>query len=484
MLSQLSCSPDVVLLFTIIHCGICASDLSPFSRLSRDLLKDYDTDLLPVKNATDVLALGFVVCLHRIDDMDEKQQMITLTAYLNQRWQDKFLTWNPDDYDGITEIRFPADKIWRPDTAVLNSAQNCDGLIKSDTNVVIAHTGHVLWTVPVFLQSSCKFNIRYVPFDTQVCKIHFSSWSYGSKQLEFVNTSVHLDHYQEHGEWVLLSAEIDASSFECMISHNPFEMSGAIMTLALKRRPYFDILFIVVPFILISCLSLFVFLIPVESGEKMSLGITNLLTLIMFYTGASSTLPSTADGGFPLIGTFFFIAICLVLTSCLLTVLVLNIYHRKSPVPKLVRRLFFGRFGLHRFVWYFPEKDCKKYLRGESCGSNLAKRSILLSYPSLPSSLNSTPTMQRKYGVSDNSTQALSDLQSSLRQTLLGIERVERRLKSKEDSDGLEYTCNSWQKIAIIMDQLFFITLTTVCVSVTIGLFTLMSCNQAHSEFL
>ncbi|XP_070558955.1 neuronal acetylcholine receptor subunit alpha-7-like [Ptychodera flava] len=266
MLSRLSCSLDVVLLFTIIHCGICASDLSPFSRLSRDLLKDYETDLLPVKNATDALALGFVVCLHRIDDMNEKQQMITLTAYLYQRWQDEFLSWNPDDYDGITEIRFPAGKIWRPDTAVLNSAYNSDGLIKSDTNVVVAHTGHVLWTVPVFLKNSCKFRIRYVPFDIQVCKIHFSSWSYGSKQLEFVNTSVHLDHYQEHGEWVLLSAEIDA--FESMISHNPFEMSGATMTIALKRRPYFDFLFIIVPFILISCLSLFVFLIPVDLEKR------------------------------------------------------------------------------------------------------------------------------------------------------------------------------------------------------------------------
>ncbi|XP_070557307.1 acetylcholine receptor subunit alpha-1-A-like [Ptychodera flava] len=102
--------------------------------------------------------------------MNEKQQMITLTAYLYQRWQDEFLSWNPDDYDGITEIRFPAGKIWRPDTAVLNSAYNSDGLIKSDTNVVVAHTGHVLWTVPVFLKNSCKFRIRYVPFDIQVCK--------------------------------------------------------------------------------------------------------------------------------------------------------------------------------------------------------------------------------------------------------------------------------------------------------------------------
>ncbi|XP_070558946.1 neuronal acetylcholine receptor subunit non-alpha-2-like isoform X2 [Ptychodera flava] len=484
MVSQLSCSLNVAFLITIIHCGIRASDVSPFSRLSRDLLQDYDTDVLPVKNATDALALGFVVCLHRIDDMDEKQQMITLTAYINQRWQDKFLSWNPEDYDGITEIRFPADKVWLPDTAVLNSAQNSDGLIKSDTNVVVAHTGHVLWTVPVFLQNSCKFNIRYVPFDTQVCNLHFSSWSYERKQLEFVNTSVHLDHYQEHGEWELLSAEIDA--FESMISHNPFEMSGAMMTLALKRRPCFGLLFIVVPFILISCLSLFVFLIPVESGEKMSLGITNLLTLIMFYTGVSSRVSSTADGRFPLISTFYFSAICLVLTSCLLTVLVLNIYHRKSPVPKLVHRLFFGRFGLHRFVWYVPVKGSRKCSsRGESsCGSNLAKHSILLSYPSLPSSLNSTPTMQRKFGVSDNSMQAPFDLQSSMRQTLLGIERVERHLKSKEDYDDEEYTCNSWQKIAIITDQLCFITLATVGVSITVGFFTAMSCNKAHSEFL
>ena len=36
-------------------------------------------------------------------------------ASLLQMWKDVQLTWRPQSYDGIRQIRVPVDKIWKPD---------------------------------------------------------------------------------------------------------------------------------------------------------------------------------------------------------------------------------------------------------------------------------------------------------------------------------------------------------------------------------
>jgi hypothetical protein len=38
-----------------------------------------------------------------------------------QLWQDSDLTWDPAEYDGITTLRFPVDKIWKPDITLFSS---------------------------------------------------------------------------------------------------------------------------------------------------------------------------------------------------------------------------------------------------------------------------------------------------------------------------------------------------------------------------
>lgn len=39
---------------------------------------------------------------------------------LLQKWIDEFLRWDPDDYQGVKEIRIPSDQIWTPDIKLYN----------------------------------------------------------------------------------------------------------------------------------------------------------------------------------------------------------------------------------------------------------------------------------------------------------------------------------------------------------------------------
>jgi hypothetical protein len=45
-------------------------------------------------------------------DLDQKYQELISTAWIEMTWFDSRLTWNPDDYDGITEITVDVNRIW------------------------------------------------------------------------------------------------------------------------------------------------------------------------------------------------------------------------------------------------------------------------------------------------------------------------------------------------------------------------------------
>ena len=71
----------------------------------------------------------------------------------------------------------------------------------------------------------------------------------------------------------------------------------------LERLPLFYLLNLMFPCMLISSMALLGFLLPPDSGEKVSLEITVLLSLAVFLLVVSETMPPTSET-FPFIGTF------------------------------------------------------------------------------------------------------------------------------------------------------------------------------------
>ena len=69
----------------------------------------------------------------------------------------------------------------------------------------------------------------------------------------------------------------------------------------LQRRPDFYLLTMVFPCILTSAVAAMTFMLPVESGEKVSLEITVLLSLAVFMLVVSDSMPPSSDN-FPIIG--------------------------------------------------------------------------------------------------------------------------------------------------------------------------------------
>lgn len=71
-----------------------------------------------------------------------------------------------------------------------SAAEYTDGMMPA--NAMITHQGNVFWPVPTKLQSSCKVDVTYFPFDDQKCKLKFGSWTYDGYQVSFIQYVVNL----------------------------------------------------------------------------------------------------------------------------------------------------------------------------------------------------------------------------------------------------------------------------------------------------
>ena len=66
-------------------------------------------------------------------------------------------------------------------------------------------------------------------------------------------------------------------------------------SMLLKRKAQYTIINVVIPIILFSIMGLLVFWLPPESGEKVSLGITVLLSFSVFLLVVDERMPRTSD---------------------------------------------------------------------------------------------------------------------------------------------------------------------------------------------
>ena len=74
-------------------------------------------------------------------------------------------------------------------------------------NAVISFAGTVDYVPTVMLRSTCQIAIEEFPFDEQICKLEFGTWTYDESRLNLSTLSdkAQLDSYLENGEWDLLS---------------------------------------------------------------------------------------------------------------------------------------------------------------------------------------------------------------------------------------------------------------------------------------
>ncbi|EDL07373.1 cholinergic receptor, nicotinic, alpha polypeptide 4 [Mus musculus] len=310
-------------------------------RLLKRLFSGYNKWSRPVANISDVVLVRFGLSIAQLIDVDEKNQMMTTNVWVKQEWHDYKLRWDPGDYENVTSIRIPSELIWRPDIVLYNNADG-DFAVTHLTKAHLFYDGRVQWTPPAIYKSSCSIDVTFFPFDQQNCTMKFGSWTYDKAKIDLVSMHSRVDQldFWESGEWVIVDAvgTYNTRKYECCAEIYP-DITYAFI---IRRLPLFYTINLIIPCLLISCLTVLVFYLPSECGEKVTLCISVLLSLTVFLLLITEIIPSTSLV-IPLIGEYLLFTMIFVTLSIVITVFVLNVHHR-SPrthtMPAWVRRVF------------------------------------------------------------------------------------------------------------------------------------------------
>ncbi|CAF1101015.1 unnamed protein product, partial [Brachionus calyciflorus] len=335
-------------------------------RLLDDLFSTYNPVVRPVADPSQTIRLSIGLKLSQIADIDEKNQIMTTNVWLRHEWFDHKLTWNPDHYGNTTKINVPSSNIWLPDVVLYNNADG-DYQITTKTKATINYDGKIIWEPPMIYKSYCSINIEYYPFDIQDCYMKFGTWTFDGKliDLEHINsnnsirevnpvirkggistkvytveTGIDMSDYYQSVEWDVLSipAQKNIKNYDCCAE--PYY--DIYFNITIRRKTLFYTVNLIIPCVNISFLSVLVFYLPSDSGEKLTLGISILVALLVFYLLLIELIPPTSLV-IPLLGKYLLFTLILVNLSILLTIFILNLHHRKPNTHKMpfwMKRLF------------------------------------------------------------------------------------------------------------------------------------------------
>lgn len=349
--------------FYLLSSGLLCRGGEHEYRLTKYLLSNYEPSVRPVENSSFPLIVNFGVSLHQIVDVDEKNQILTTNCWLTQIWNDTHLTWNYTDFGNVKTIRLPYEKVWRPDIILYNNADAQYNTAVINTNVIVSYTGEVVWLSHGMFKSSCDISVEYFPFDIQDCHMKWASWTYDGYSLDLrdpnINNSGDMSNYHINGEFKLeaFSSEYHLEHYSCCEEPYP----DITYTIRIRRRPMFYVFNLILPCVLINGIALLVFYVPSESGEKVTLGISALLSMTVFLMTIRESLPPTEKT--PLITMYYGVSICLVSFASAMAVVTLNVHFRGlrgSEVPNSVKKVFLGGLAKIVFMQFNPTYNEEK----------------------------------------------------------------------------------------------------------------------------
>ncbi|XP_037923840.1 acetylcholine receptor subunit alpha-like 1 isoform X2 [Hermetia illucens] len=319
-------------------------------RLYDDLLSNYNRLIRPVGNNSDRLTVKMGLRLSQLIDVNLKNQIMTTNVWVEQEWNDYKLKWNPDDYGGVETLHVPSEHIWLPDIVLYNNADgNYEVTIM--TKAILHHTGKVVWKPPAIYKSFCEIDVEYFPFDEQTCFMKFGSWTYDGYMVDLrhlqqtadsdnIDVGIDLQDYYISVEWDIMKVPAVRNEKFYSCCEEPY--LDIVFNLTLRRKTLFYTVNLIIPCVGISFLSVLVFYLPSDSGEKISLCISILLSLTVFFLLLAEIIPPTSLT-VPLLGKYLLFTMMLVTLSVVVTIAVLNVNFRSPVTHKMapwVQRVF------------------------------------------------------------------------------------------------------------------------------------------------
>ena len=271
---------------------ICFGDAyDSYSRLHSHILNKTMKYVRPRLNMSEIVDINVRIFLNNIENFDISSGTLSLSFTVHSTWRDDYKIWNSSDFDGISVTSIPKSTLWIPTMLIAEAvsfstryAMYNDG---KDLPVEIYDNGIVSYLKDTKVDLKCNVNVWKYPFDKHMCTLSLLTSHYRHE------TRIAADHpmyvftmMNNNSNWEISNLSYENTDVISLYSKVIFRMT-------LTRNPQYLLLNIISPVIILEFLNLFVFVLPIDSGERVSVSITILLTVFVFMTSLSDKLPET-----------------------------------------------------------------------------------------------------------------------------------------------------------------------------------------------
>uniref|UniRef100_A0A3B4DPE0 Si:dkey-49c17.4 n=1 Tax=Pygocentrus nattereri TaxID=42514 RepID=A0A3B4DPE0_PYGNA len=137
-------------------------------------------------------------------------------------WSNELISWNPEDFCGITEVSLPREMLWNPDLSIYELTEKENG--PPSPYLYITHDGEVNMEENLRLHTICTMDVHKFPFDIQSCHITILSIIHSNSEMKLIAASN--------------SSEVMQNSRQFLLSQGEWELLG--LTVAKENVTYFD----------------------------------------------------------------------------------------------------------------------------------------------------------------------------------------------------------------------------------------------------
>lgn len=247
------------------------------------------------------------------------------------------------------------------------------------SNCVLYANSEVHWIPPAIYHSSCSIDVQYFPFDQQTCEMKFGSWTHKGAALKYSfyknRDKLDLVDYLKSGSWDIIDCPGRIEPYKDDDNAEAKEL--IVFEFVIRRKSLFYTVNLIIPCVLISFVTVCVFALPADAGEKIALCISLLLALVVFLLLVSKILPPSLH--IPLIAKYLLFTFVMNLVAILSTVIIIN---RNYRTPRTHRMPYWVRVVFLR--------ELPKYL--------------LMTRPDHHTRWQGAPTPAPSFQVSDNCT--------------------------------------------------------------------------------
>uniref|UniRef100_A0A914UY18 Uncharacterized protein n=1 Tax=Plectus sambesii TaxID=2011161 RepID=A0A914UY18_9BILA len=298
-----------------------ANTSQPERDLADFILRNYSTNYRPVHDPRTTVYVQVLPTIYGIVDLDELRESITYMIWQQYTWTDEMLQWEnrsnqtwPDlEFDKFELIYIPVSLIWVPDVVVFNVLEKKDIIDRNQVIAKVYKNGTITAEFPQVLDTRCTFDISEFPFDTQNCTMTYGSWSLPSNEI-FVTTTVNeltdlsglvLHNHPEWDVIAMSSNNRNAAYLEDASTNATGERFSELdITLTIQRKPAYYIYVLIVPTFVISLINTIgLFSTKRERDDKVTMGLTTLLTMAIILTIVTNEVPKS-QLGLPLLGDY------------------------------------------------------------------------------------------------------------------------------------------------------------------------------------